>query len=87
MPTDTERLEALGYYLTIEDEKTGQIEGGRKRLRLTATKKYVIMVSIDDELDCSPTGRAMAIEFGAKGLLKEITKEADYEKSSAGNRT
>lgn len=80
MPTALERLEALGYRLRVEDGPSGEIEAGRRRLRLTATKGYVGIVEVDDELDCTPEGRALAVDFGIKGLIEKIeNKEAEDE--------
>jgi len=45
-------------------------------LRLTATKKYVVLVFIDEELKSISKGRALAVDLGVKGLLTEIEKQS-----------
>ncbi len=45
------------------------------QLRLTATKKYVAIVDIANELSDIPIGHALGVDLGIKTLIEKIEAE------------
>ena len=70
--TAREKLEVLGYRLTIEDRPDEQGEAGDREVWIIATKKYATMVYIDPQFGSDSAVRQAAINLGTRGVLEEI---------------
>ncbi len=71
MKTDREKLEALGYRLTVVDSGD--------HLRISATKKYTIAVFVDRATECDEVKAAIeeaAWKHGCKGLLSDVLEDS-----------